>query len=193
LRYEAIVLAGGSGKRMGGVLKPVLSVGGVPLITRVLGALGKAGHLVVVGPSELDPYLPQNVLRTQEDPPGGGPVAGIGAGFALRAHAESVIVAAGDLPFLTWDAITLLTQADAGCAVYVDDEGRRQPLVAVWQPTALESALYGVPKQGSSMRQLMAAASVAEVRWPGAKAGHPQPWYDCDTPEQLRAAEELWK
>jgi molybdopterin-guanine dinucleotide biosynthesis protein A len=189
--FSAIVLAGGSGKRMGGVLKPLLKIGGVPMITRVLNALEHAERIVVVGPSELDDYLPENVKRTQEQPPGGGPVAGISAGLASGKPAEKIIVAAGDLPFLSWAAITLLAQETAGCAVYLDDEGRRQPLVAVWQATALENALHLVPREGSSMKALLAAADVAEVAWPGAKTQDPEPWYDCDTPEQLRRAEEF--
>ncbi|WP_020522649.1 molybdenum cofactor guanylyltransferase [Catelliglobosispora koreensis] len=187
MRYHAIVLAGGRGTRMGGVLKPLLTVAGVPLLTRVLTALEPADHRTVAGPSELDSLLAPGVERVQEDPPGGGPVAGIRAGLGDH-QADKVITVAGDLPFLTWEAITLLDAHTASCVLFVDGDGRRQPLVAVWQGSSLRRALYGVPAEGRSMRDLLAAADVAQVRWPGAG---PEPWYDCDTPEQLRQAEEM--
>jgi molybdopterin-guanine dinucleotide biosynthesis protein A len=194
---RAIVLAGGAGKRMGGVLKPLLTVGGIPMLTRVLSALDPAGPIVVVGPSELDPNLPGSVLRTREDPPGGGPVSAIAAGLSSLDRAASgadlkdgrIVVVAGDLPFLRWDAVAALAPAGAGCSVYVDDQGWRQPLLAVWREPALRGALGMVPKSDSAMKQLLAAADVAEVRWAGA---WPEPWYDCDTPEQLARAEQWY-
>lgn len=45
-----IVLAGGSARRLSGVDKPMLTVGGVSLLRRVIDALGAAREIVVVGP-----------------------------------------------------------------------------------------------------------------------------------------------
>lgn len=187
MRYAAIVLAGGSAKRMGGVLKPLLTVGGVPMLHRVLGAVADADPVVVVGPSDLDPHL-RGALRTREEPPGGGPVSAIAAGVKLCGEAERIAVVAGDLPFLTAEA--LLELRGGGCALYVDDHGRRQPMVAMWDGAALRGALAVVPAENGSMKDLLAAADVAEVRWPGADLSKKPPWYDCDTPEALREAEK---
>src|SRR5262245_10608859 len=57
--YGAIVLAGGGARRMGGVRKPAVQVGGVPMIERVLAAVTPAGAPLVVGPSDL--VLPPGV------------------------------------------------------------------------------------------------------------------------------------
>lgn len=47
--YDAIVLAGGAAKRLGGADKPGVRVGGRALLDRVLGACTGAGTTVVVG------------------------------------------------------------------------------------------------------------------------------------------------
>jgi molybdopterin-guanine dinucleotide biosynthesis protein A len=77
----AIVLAGGRASRLGGRLKPTIEVGGVRMLDRVIAALAGHAPVVVAGPEEL--AVPPDVVRVREDPPGGGPVAAIGAAFAL--------------------------------------------------------------------------------------------------------------
>ena len=185
--FAAIVLAGGRARRMGGVLKPLLRVGGMTMLERALAAVAGARPIVVVGPSELDDHL-AGVLRVQEQPPGGGPVAGLAAGFAAlppAALAGDVVVLAADLPFLTGEAIAGL-RAAGDCAVYVEQQGRRQPLVARWSASGLSRALAAVPAENASMKELLAAASVVELPWPG---HGPPPWFDCDTPQALEEAD----
>lgn len=81
--HDAVVLAGGRGQRLGGVRKPEVRVDGRALLDRVLDATGSARRVVVVGPAELARPGVRTVL---EDPPDGGPVAGLDAG--LRALAD---------------------------------------------------------------------------------------------------------
>ncbi|MCG7308570.1 molybdenum cofactor guanylyltransferase [Brachybacterium sp. ACRRE] len=82
-----IVLGGGEGRRLGGVSKPDLVLGGRRLLDLVLDAGSGCAPRVVVAPDSVE--VPSGVLRTLEDPPAGGPVAGIAAGLALlRAHEE---------------------------------------------------------------------------------------------------------
>jgi molybdopterin-guanine dinucleotide biosynthesis protein A len=199
--YAAIVLAGGAARRMGGAPKPLLPVRGVPLLTRVLDAVAEAEPVIVVGPPSLRAQLPVSVLLTREEPPGGGPVAALAAGLAELAglgqgpgapEAGNVIaVLAADLPFLTATALALLRErlqeSGADVALFRDDRGRRQQLCALWRADALVQAVP-VPAAGVAMRDLLAAADVAEVDWAGAG---PAPWYDCDTPAELAHAEEM--
>src|SRR5262245_36943134 len=144
--FAAVVLAGGSARRLGGVVKPALEVGGVALLTRVLGALDGADPIVVVGPPDLDPLLPDGVARTCEDPPGSGPVAGAHAGLdylsrTAGARSTAVALLAADLPFLSSDVVwilrTELAGSDADGAVLVDEAGRPQWLCGVWLTLAL--------------------------------------------------------
>nr|WP_239086085.1 NTP transferase domain-containing protein [Catellatospora methionotrophica] len=188
ISYAAMVLAGGAARRMGGVAKPLLPVGGVPMLRRVLAAVVDASPLVVVGPPELAPALPAGAVLTREDPPGGGPVAAVAAGaagLAAAGAADRVLVVAADLPFLTREAVTALLAVDADVVMFTDADGRRQHLCAAWRLGALRAALPAQP-HGAPMRVLLGHAEVAELPWAGAG---PEPWYDCDTPDELRQAE----
>ncbi|WP_212829298.1 molybdenum cofactor guanylyltransferase [Catellatospora sp. TT07R-123] len=182
-----MVLAGGAARRMGGAPKPLLPVGGVPLLSRVLAALRDADPIVVVGPTELEPLLPPGVRRTREQPPGGGPVAAIAAGLALCPPTGRVAVVGADLPFLTAEALAELLAADAPAALYADGQGRAQHLLAVWRTEALRAAVPPEPA-GASMRGLLRDIAPHLAAWTGTG---PPPWYDCDTVPDLRAANDL--
>ena len=83
---DVVVLAGGTGRRLGGAVKPDVVARGARLLDHVLAGLEQLrdrglplGHVCVVAPAAVD--LPTGVRRALEDPPLGGPVAGIAAGL----------------------------------------------------------------------------------------------------------------
>ncbi|WP_233257639.1 molybdenum cofactor guanylyltransferase [Micromonospora sp. S4605] len=209
--YAAVVLAGGAARRMGGVDKPARPVGGRPMRDRVLAAVADAHPRVLVGPAG---PVPEGVLVTREQPPGGGPVAATAAGLALLDPDVPVVaLLAGDLPLLTGEAIGhLLRHLDAeplpgdpaagattgvrpgiepDGACFVDADGRRQTLCGVWRVPPLRAAVdrlaAGRGLAGAPIRTLLAGLTVREVPWPGAG---PPPWFDCDTDSDVRRAEE---
>lgn len=189
--FAAIVVAGGAGRRLGGVAKPVLRVAGEPLLHRVLAAVAGAAPRIVVGPAALP--LPPGVARTQEQPPGGGPLAATAAGMAALPHTiDLVALLAADLPFLDRAALDALRAAvrssTVDASVYVDPEGHRQVLCGVWKAQALRSRIAAVgDPYGQPVRILLAGVTVAELASP---ADRPPPWYDCDTQAELDQAEE---
>ncbi|MEV6691359.1 NTP transferase domain-containing protein [Micromonospora sp. NPDC051196] len=193
--YAAVVLAGGAARRMGGLDKPALPVGGVPMRERVLAAVADASPRILVGPGP----APEGVRLTRESPPGGGPVAATAAGLALiDADVAAVALFAADLPLMTRSAVGELLRhldsvaGDIDGVCYVDDSGRRQPLCGVWRPAALRGALDQLTVRrgelaGASLRDLLAGLAVRETTWSG---DGPPPWFDCDTERDLRRAEE---
>jgi molybdenum cofactor guanylyltransferase len=188
--FAAVVLAGGAATRMGGAAKPARAVGGTPLVTRVLGAVADARPRIVVGPSGLDVLLPSDVRRTIEEPPGGGPVAALAAGLRLvPADVPVVAVLAADLPFLSAAVISVLRArltAGIDAAVLLDDLDRPQWLCSAWRHDSLAARLPADPA-GRAMRALTEGAVVARV----SLAGPAPAWFDCDTDEDIRRAEEL--
>lgn len=100
LAFDAVVLAGGTAQRLGGVSKPDVELGGRRLIDGVLISVSDAREIVVVG----DVEVPDGVHRTLEDPPLGGPVAGIAAGLAT--------VAAATAPPAPWTVVLACDLAD---------------------------------------------------------------------------------
>lgn len=195
VEYDAIILAGGEARRLGGRDKPGLQVRGKPLVELVAAAVPQAARLVVVGPPR---HLP-GAITTREDPPGGGPVPALRAGLA-EVTAPYVALLAGDLPFLRPEHVAALLQAAAGedaheregsaapragwaaGAVLVDDSGQAQWLAGVWRTAALRAALAGYA--GRSLRGVLAPLEPVRLALPG------EPWFDCDTMDDLRQARQ---
>jgi molybdopterin-guanine dinucleotide biosynthesis protein A len=139
--FDAVVLAGGAARRLGGADKPGVRVGGRALLDRVLSACAGAAVTVVVA----DPRPTARPVRwAREEPPGGGPVAALDAGLR-HTTAPVVLVLSADLPFLDAATVHRLTAALAASgaegALLSDAEGRDQPLVAAYRTEALRRAL----------------------------------------------------
>ena len=177
---DAIVLAGGSSRRMGGRDKIGVDVAGLSLLERVLLATRDARRVVAVGPRRV---TSTPVIWTRESPPGGGPVSAIAAGLAvLGGDADVVAVLAGDLPF-AGAAVARLVSALAGGgadgALIVDGDGRDQYLLAAYDAAALRAAVDASDATNGSMRALVAGMRLIRVPAVGREA------IDCDTPDEL--------
>lgn len=173
--WAAVVLAGGRGSRLGGVDKASIVVDGRTLLDHVLDAVAPARETVVVGPRKDD--VP-GVTWAREDPPGGGPVAGLAAGLS-HVTADLVVVLAVDQPGLSRSTVDRLLAAvgDHG-AVLVDDEGRSQWLIGAWRTDALRRALPADPRDVSMRSVLGPLDPVAVTARPGEAR-------DVDTPRDL--------
>jgi molybdopterin-guanine dinucleotide biosynthesis protein A len=188
-----VVLAGGESRRWAGRDKTTVLLGGVPVLERAarglaVGAGAVLPQVVVVAPPEhpVRPRLPDSQW-VREDPPGGGPVAGLAAAVGVLPPAVTlVVVGAGDAPF-AGEAVPLLLEAlDDGLdgAIGVDPQGRDQPLLAVYRLVALRASLPASPA-GTSLRELVGRLRLARV-----PVG-PRPSLDLDTPDDLATAERL--
>jgi molybdopterin-guanine dinucleotide biosynthesis protein A len=158
--------------------KTAVAVGGVPLLDRVLAATTGATSVVVVGPSR---PVPRAVTWVQEEPPGGGPAAAVAAALGVLSS-EIVVLLAGDLPLLTASDVDRLVAAvvDDG-AVYVDGDDAEQWLCSAWRADAVRAA--GL-EAGGSLRGALSPLMFA--RLPAGSAV-----LDCDTPDDVRRAEEM--
>ncbi|MHB9860482.1 NTP transferase domain-containing protein [Streptomyces sp. YIM S03343] len=184
--YDAVVLAGGAARRLGGADKPGVRVGGRQLLDRVLAACADAHGTVVVA----DPRPTARPVRwAREDPPGGGPLAALGAGL-VGTTAEHVLVLSADLPFLAGatvrDLLTALRDSTADGAVLTDAEGHDQPLVAAYRASALRRELAALTAArgglaGLPVRRLTAALDLTRVPDPVAS-------FDCDTWDDIASA-----
>lgn len=174
--FDAVVLTGGRGRRLGGVAKADVQVAGSTLLERARAALSEAGRTIVVGP---------------EVP--GGPVAGIEAGLR-RVDAPVVVVLACDMPLVSPATVTRLLEAldpetpgGIDGALLTDLDGRRQYLAAAYRSARLRDAVLEIgPTTDQSVRRLVKGLHLVEV------AAQSDEAMDCDTwPDVERAAELL--
>ncbi|WP_227983847.1 NTP transferase domain-containing protein [Nocardia spumae] len=184
---DAIVLAGGRATRMGGVDKPAIAVGGRAMLGVAVEAVAACARTVVVGPQR--PELGPGIRQVQEVPAGSGPVAALACGMRALQEcdfpADLVVVLAADLPFLTAPAVDELIEhatTSAADAVFATDEsGRPQYLVGVWRHAALLAALQQLDSVANQPMKALVPVDTVMVPLSGIA--------DCDTPEQVRAAQ----
>lgn len=191
-----VVLAGGGSVRLGQDKTRVL-VGGVPVLDRLLDGLAEVAPdvpVVVVGPQR---PTRRPVTWCREQPPGGGPVAGLARGLAQpvgeppRTVPDDGVLAvlAGDLPFAAPAVVALadaLGDAPAGTdvALGVDDSGDDQLLVAVHRAGALRRAV-DAQGGGGAVRRVVARLTVVRVPLPEPLT------LDVDTADDLERARAL--
>lgn len=179
-----VVLAGGASERMGSDKLVELFPGPSTVLDAVLAGLPDDVPVVVVGPPR--PTV-RPVLTVSEDPPGGGPAAGIAAGVAALRETPTplVVVLAGDAPFAPAAVPGLLTQLRrdpaADVAVALGADGRPQPLLAVYRTPALAAAT-AADLTSRPARALMDHLAAVHVPVPEVTT------LDVDTPADLEAA-----
>ena len=152
-----VVLAGGSGSRIGGA-KATAQLDGQALISYPLtAALGALGSVAVVAKDGVElPQLDQRVeLWIEPDEPR-HPVVGVIEALR-RAEGRAVLIIACDLPLLMSEVVALIAGADAegSVAVLASAAGRPQPLLARYEPAAL-ALLEKFDTDSSMTEQVMA-------------------------------------
>ena len=177
------MLAGGRGSRLGGH-KPSTPLAGRPLISYPLAALCEACARVAVVCKRATalPPLPPGVERWDEPDEPRHPAAGVA--YALERAADSVLVCAADMPFVTPETCRRLAEAAAAApeapAVVAEAAGWLQPTFAVYRPAALQAL------RASGDAQLI---RVVEALSPALVALSARAMRSVDTPEALAAAE----
>ncbi len=172
------MLTGGGAARLQGADKASMEIGGSTLLEHVLGALADVPEVVVVG-DEVITSRPVGFVR--EDPPGGGPAAGILAGLAgFPRRPRLVVVLAVDMPFVTPATVSrLMLSAEDDGALLLDAAGRRQFLCALYRSEALLAAAPPVEEQhGLPMHRLVSGLRLAEVPALGWEARDVDTWED---------------
>jgi molybdopterin-guanine dinucleotide biosynthesis protein A len=182
--FDAVILAGGRGRRMGDGSKPLRKLAGWPMLDHVVLACSAASRQIVVGSSRIGIGEP---LFCREQPAGSGPVAALSAGLR-HVQQPVVLVLAADLPFVAGALgplrALLAGEPGADATALVEPSGRVNYLAAAWRTAALYTALdrLGDPA-GRPVRALYDSVAVRYL--PDFDA-----WgADCDTPEDLRLAE----
>ncbi|GED99932.1 hypothetical protein nbrc107696_45190 [Gordonia spumicola] len=177
----AIILAGGRAARLGGVDKAGVEIAGRSLIDTVLAAVAGMDRVIAVGPETV---ARPGVRVVREDPPFGGPVAGIAA--ALHSvDDDEVWLLACDLPRASFIVSQLrdvpLDSFDG--VILADADGRAQWLAGRYRTASLRTALADLSSErDASMRALVGGLALRPV--PDAANAS----FDVDTWDDVRLA-----
>jgi molybdopterin-guanine dinucleotide biosynthesis protein A len=187
---SAIVLCGGTSRRMSRRDKTREPLAGTTVMDHLLDALPAAWSVVCVGEERA---TTRSVGWCRESPPGGGPVAGIAAGLRhlerlTRIDAGICLVVGGDMPFAAAALPTLVDTLNAqpglDAVLAADPNGRAQPLLAAYRFEALRAA---VPDDPGGARLM----SVVDALVTGTVACEAPATMDVDTPEALEQARHI--
>jgi molybdopterin-guanine dinucleotide biosynthesis protein A len=141
LRPAAAIIAGGAARRLGGVVKALLELGGERIIDRQLRVLTEVADPIFVVANDPAPFDGLGLRVVPDAVEGGGALAGIYTAIVASPR-ERTIVLASDMPFVQLSLLERLAASDADvvmpqtargyeplCALYAracaDDIGRR--------------------------------------------------------------------
>lgn len=184
--FDAVVLAGGRGSRLGGVDKAALRLQGQRLVDRAVAAASTAGaeQIVVVGPEHAGA---DGVTVVREDPPFAGPLAALAAALPFL-RAEWVLFLSCDLVRPDKVCQTLVSQGVShdGLALR-DPEGHPQWLAGLYRvaPLRAGASKLGDQLENAPLRRLLGPLN---LRWIEAPL---ETTADIDDHEDLKRAQAL--
>ena len=189
-----MVLAGGEARRLGGVDKPLIEIGGIPILSHILDRLRPVVSRVALSANG-DPHrFARFGLPVLEDQRFGiGPLAGLlrGLDWAAGLGADVLLTVPGDTPFIPDELLRALSPAPS---VAVSD--RRHHLVAAWPVIwrdRLAQHLDGLdPAGGRRAYGVLAFAKPLGMREVSFASDPIDPFFNVNTPEDLERAETVF-
>lgn len=174
----AVVLCGGESRRFGSD-KTAALLHGRTLLDHVLDGLPKDWPVICVGAER---PTGRTVRWVREDPPGGGPLAGVVAGSRATATALLVVLAA-DMPYAgevaprLVDALNANANGEVASLCARDETGQVNPLLAAYRRRELLDLVGNSGHDRAAKTLLGLPYAVLEVCGPAAA--------DVDYPEDL--------
>jgi molybdopterin-guanine dinucleotide biosynthesis protein A len=193
-----VLLAGGLARRMGGGDKPLLQIGGRPIIELAIERLApQCAGLIINANGDPTRFASFGLPVVADSVPDfAGPLAGILAGLdwvaANKPDIAWVVSVPGDCPFLPRDLVARLHQAriaegkPLACAHSGD---WRHPVVGLWQVALREDLRRAVTAEDLRKIEVWTARhGVALADWPAEPV---DPFFNVNTPEDIEQATRL--
>lgn len=179
----AILLAGGRARRLDGVAKPLLEVGGRSLLSRAIAAVADSDPLTIVGDAASG-YDQRAWVR--EEPAFAGPAAAVVAGLrSWPRDPEWTFVLACDLPAVAEATRRLraardLVPHDTDGLCLADVSSRPQWLTGLYRTAPLRRAAEAMADEGrdAAVRDLFADAAIAVIPAPADETDDVDTWDD---------------
>ena len=160
----AVILAGGSARRMHGEKKVFMTMQGRSFLDHVRESLH--GVLpVYLSVDEVEPYLQTGLPLIADKYPGIGPMGGICSAMQ-ECREDALFVTACDMPFLRKETVEKLINAyrqSPGKITLARQGGRWHPLLGIWPKSVLPALLGEIRRKEYSFRKLVDTLEVQYV------------------------------
>lgn len=191
----AAIVAGGPARRLGGIAKPFINIGGRTVAERQLALLRGAFPRVLVVANDPAPWAELAVQVVGDRVLGGGPLSGIDAALTAAEDCDAVVCVAGDLPFLTAQMLAALRDhaPDADAVAPRGLAGRIEPLCARYGRALLPAIDARLRAGELAVHQLLDGAAVAWLEGDELRALDPDGtcFLNLNTPDDILRAEAI--
>ncbi|MBG0811615.1 molybdenum cofactor guanylyltransferase MobA [Methylosinus sp. H3A] len=197
-RCFGLILAGGQARRMGGVAKPLLEVGGAPILEHLLRRLApQCVRLALNANGDPQRYAAFHLPIVPDKVEGfAGPLAGVLAGLdhvaANFPDIPLVLSVPADTPFIPHDLAQRLAsaRADAKAEIAVAKSGDRvHHAVALWPVALREPLRHALVKEDlRKVSGFIERHANTLVEWPDAPY---DPFFNVNRPEDVEQAERI--
>ena len=178
-----VVFCGGSGRRLGGVEKPLIEVAGRPLLGWVLERLDKQVATVVLSGATDPAYAQFGCEMVPDRAPGEGPLSGL-ASAVQAATTDWLLTCPGDSPYLARNLVELLAADAERTGVAVPHDGnRRQNLFLLMRRDRADSLVRFFEQGGRAAHRWLDANGIVSTDL-AAIAGS---FFNVNTPDDLEA------
>jgi molybdenum cofactor guanylyltransferase len=201
--HAGVILAGGSGKRMGVADKALVKVGDKTMLQRVIERLKpQVERLVLSANGDPSRFTAFNVPIVPDAVPAVGPLAGLLAGMRWSEknlpEARFVASVAADMPFIPLDLVAQLSEGcgrDENTVALAASSAGTHPVCGLW-PVKLADGLERLLKSGESTKVLTFADRFMRLNVPFDDIVLPNgervdPFFNVNTPEDVQRAEEI--
>jgi molybdopterin-guanine dinucleotide biosynthesis protein A len=192
-----VILAGGLASRMGGGDKGLRTVGGQPILRRVVDRIGPQVERLVINANGDGGRLADFGLAVVPDdlPDRPGPLAGVLAAMDHAAEmtpCDFVLSVAADCPFPPRDLAQRLDGAmrrDRARIAVAHSGGFAQPTIALWDISLRHDLRRALVDEGlRKIDRFTARYAPAEAEWPVEPY---DPFFNANTPDDLALAESI--
>lgn len=192
--HTAAILAGGRARRLGGLDKSRLTIGGQTILQRQIDLLQGVVDRVVVIANDVDRFAGLQVPVVPDRVPGAGSLGGIYT--AVTAADGPVLVVACDMPFLTAPFLARLLERgqDVDVALPRGPDGYH-PLCACYAPTCADPIRRRLESGALKVIDLLTDLRVRELGPDELEAFDPDGLLltNINTPDDLARAGSAWR